>query len=423
MPDLDAGVESIDSFRMRLRSWLAANAPRKAEEQVGVRGQLSDEEELLDVERNRVLQRQLFDAGFAGLAFPKKYGGAGLTAAHQDVMNEEILGYEFPERIQVPTFSPCASVILEFGTEEQKREHLPRMFSGEEIWMQMLSEPSGGSDVAGALTTAVRDGDEWVVNGSKIWTTGAWWSDWALMLVRTNWDAPKHRGLTVFMIRIHQPGIEVKRIEMLNGAQEFCEEFLTDVRIPDSDRIGRIDAGWSVGTRWMTYEKSLSLSPAFTKPGGVYPSSGTSASSNVTLARRVGTVHDTGVRQLIGEAHALTLAAKEGGARIGEAIASGHYSDQAAGLGRVLAGVVQSRTATIAFDIAGEKGAVWDEQDQVVGDAGIAFLMRQSNQIGGGTTEMSRNVVSERLFGMPPESRSDRDRPFRDIPRGPKPLG
>src|SRR5690606_38698140 len=152
---------------------------------------------------------------------------AGLTPAHQEVMNEEIVGYQYPDRIQVPTFSPCATVINEFGTEEQKREYLPAIMKGEQIWMQMLSEPSGGSDVAGAQTTAVRDGDMWRVNGSKIWTTEAWWADWALALVRTNWDVQKHRGLSVFMIKIHQPGIEVNRIEMLNGAKEFCQEFIT----------------------------------------------------------------------------------------------------------------------------------------------------------------------------------------------------
>ncbi len=137
-------------------------------------------------------------------------------------------------RYQVPTFSPCAAVILEFGTDEQKQRHIPAILRGEELWMQFLSEPSGGSDVAGALTTAVRDGEQWVLNGSKVWTTGAWWSDWGLVLARTNWDVPKHRGLTVFMMPIHQAGIEVHRIEMLNGSHEFCQEFITDVVVPDA---------------------------------------------------------------------------------------------------------------------------------------------------------------------------------------------
>ncbi len=135
--------------------------------------------------------------------------------------------------------------------------------------MQFLSEPSGGSDLAGAQTTAVRDGDEWVLNGSKIWTTGAWWADWALCLARTNWDVPKHRGLSVFMLEIHQPGIEIHRIEMLNGSREFCQEFMTDLRVPDSQRIGPVDEGWGVVVRWMYHERTIAGgSPYVTAPAG-----------------------------------------------------------------------------------------------------------------------------------------------------------
>ena len=168
--------------------------------------------------------------------------------------------------------------------------------------MQFLSEPSGGSDVAGALTTAVRDGDEWVLNGSKIWTTGAWWSDWGLCLARTNWDVPKHRGLTVFMLPIRQPSIDVHRIEMLNGSKEFCQEFLTDVRVPDSDRIGEVDDGWTVGSRWMFHERMLGNSPLVTVPVG-YGNAGSSASSLISVAaRQAGRTSDPSVRDLIGEA-------------------------------------------------------------------------------------------------------------------------
>ena len=254
MAELD--LEDLDRFRHRLRGWLQENMP-PADPRPAPYHQLSDSEELEQVAHHRKLQRLLYDGGFAGIIFPKEYGGAGLTLAHQEVLNEEIRGYQYPARFQVPTFSPCAAVIYEFGTEEQKREHLPKIMRGEEIWMQFLSEPGGGSDVAGAQTTAVRDGDEWVLNGSKIWTTGAWWSDWGLCLARTNWDVPKHRGLSVFMLRIHQPGIDVRRIEMLNGSREFCQEFLTDVRVPDGDRIGEVDDGWTVGIRWMFHERML----------------------------------------------------------------------------------------------------------------------------------------------------------------------
>ena len=163
-------------------------------------GQQTDEEELADVAHDRELQRLLFEGGLAGIIVPTAYGGQGLTPEHARVLNEVMAGRQYPDRLQVPTFTPCMAVLLDFGTEEQKQDHVPAILSGQEIWMQMLSEPSGGSDVAGAQTSAVRDGDEWVLNGSKIWTTGAWWADWALCLVRTNPDVPKHRGLSVFMV-------------------------------------------------------------------------------------------------------------------------------------------------------------------------------------------------------------------------------
>lgn len=408
------GVEDLDSFRDRLRAWLKDNMPPE-EPKTAARGALSDEEELADVQRNRALQRKLYDGGFAGIVFPKEYGGAGLTPAHQRVFNEEIVGYQYPDRIQVPTFTPCAAVILEFGTEEQKRQHLTAIMKGEEIWMQMLSEPGGGSDVAGATTTAVRDGEEWIVNGSKIWTTGAWWSDWALALVRTNWDAPKHRGLSVFMVKLHQPNIEINRIEMLNGAKEFCQEFMTDVAIPDSDRIGEVNGGWTVGSRWMYYEKSFNISPFITRPAGRSEEGGGPSTSVVELARRAGRLHDPVARQLIGEAHALDLVSRAAGARIGAAMAGGHFNSQAAGIARIIGGVNRTRIASLEYEIAGGAAVAWD--DDTLGDAGIGYLVRQSAQIGGGTTEMSRNVVSERFLQMPPEARRDRDIAFREVPR------
>ncbi|WP_280418967.1 acyl-CoA dehydrogenase family protein [Nocardia carnea] len=355
------------------------------------------------------MQRKLYDAGFAGIAIPVEYGGRGLTAAHQRAFTEEMAGFEYPSRCQVPTLSPCAAVLLDFGTEEQKRTHIPAMLRGAEIWMQFLSEPSGGSDVAGAVTTAVRDGDDWVLNGAKIWTTGAWYSDWALCLARTNWDVPKHRGLTVFILPIHQPGIEVHQIEMLNGAREFCQEFLTDVRVPDSDRIGEVDGGWTVGTRWMSHERLLAESPYVTVPA----KPAISDRSPVEIACRAGTVDEPGVRDLIGEDRMLDIVGSALQRRLGTGMASGRIPEQSAAIGRLFRGIAESRRATIEFEVAGD--AVWDEE---FGDAGDVFLMRQVSCIGGGTTEMARNVISERVLGMPREARSDHNVPFREVPRG-----
>jgi alkylation response protein AidB-like acyl-CoA dehydrogenase len=412
-------MEDLEHFRQRARSWIRANLePVEPGVTRGIlRNQRNDEEELAGVERERRLQRMLFDAGLAGICFPTAYGGQGLTPAHQQAMNEELIGYEYPTRIQAPTLSPCAAVLLDFGTEEQKQRHIPAILKGEEFWMQFLSEPSGGSDVAGALTTAVRDGDEWVLNGSKVWTTGAWWSDWGLCLARTNWDVPKHRGLTVFMLPIHQPGIEVHRIEMLNGSKEFCQEFMTDVRVPDTDRIGEVDDGWTVGIRWMFHERMLHNSPYVSMPPDD-AHSGPGAEAVLNAARSSGRFDDPIVRDLVGEAQALHLVSEALGQRVAEGLTSGAMSDQSAAIGRLFGGVVSTRTTTIVFEIAGADGAAWtDDDDDGIAEVGNDFLMRQVACIGGGTLEMARNVISERVLGMPRERTLDRDVAFRDVPR------
>ncbi len=329
------------------------------------------------------------------------------------------MGYEFPSILQIPTFVPCAAVLLEFGTEEQKKRHLPAIMKGEEIWMQFLSEPSGGSDVAGALTTAVRDGDEWIVNGSKIWTTGAWFSDYGLCLLRTNWDVPKHRGLSVFIIKIHQPNIELHRIEMINGSREFCQEFMTDVRVPDSDRIGEVDDGWTVGTRWMFHERNAmgGGSPYVSGPSMRYGGR-SDRDPMIELARATGRLDDTRARDLIGESRALSRAGSELSRRIAEGMGTGAFPDTTAAIARLMSSVVAVRNNNISLELAGP-GAVTMGGGDGAGGAGMHFLMRQMACIGGGTTEMARNNVSERVLGMPREMTHDRNLAFRDVPKGP----
>jgi alkylation response protein AidB-like acyl-CoA dehydrogenase len=412
-------TKDLDRFRARTGSWIRDHLrPLDPGEVTGaVISRHEDDVELAAVAHDRELQRMLFDAGLAGVCIPEEYGGQGLTPAHQRVLNEELEGYEYPIRVQVPTFTPCLSVLLDFGTEEQKRHHIPRILKGEEIWAQFLSEPSGGSDLAGALTSAVRDGDVWMLNGSKIWTTGAWWSDWALCLARTNWDVPKHRGLTVFMLPIHQPGVEIHRIEMLNGSKEFCQEFLTDVVVPDTDRVGEVDDGWTVGTRWMFHERMLYNSPYVTDPVGTSQGRyGTPAIVDAArLARRTG---DPATLELIGEARTLESVGEHLARRITEGVSSGVMSDQSSAIARLFKASVTTRVISIQFEAAGSAGVAWSDGDGAFAEPGTEFLMRQTTCIGGGTTEMARNVIAERVLGMPREQSIDRDVPFRDVPRG-----
>jgi alkylation response protein AidB-like acyl-CoA dehydrogenase len=413
-------MESVDEFRQRARSFITAHLRPLDEEDLKVYSlrNVSEEMELASVSRARQIQRMLYDAGLAGVCFPREYGGLGLTPEHQKTLNHELAGFQWPDKIAVPTFSPCAPILLEFGTDAQKRRHITAILKGEEVWMQLLSEPSGGSDVAAALTTATRDGEEWILNGSKIWTTGAWWSDWALCLARTNWDVPKHRGLTVFILPLHQPGVEVQRIEMVNGSREFCQEFLTDVRVPDSDRIGDVDDGWTVGTRWMFHERMQHNSPYVTFPEGLMR--GRVGAVDITdVAHTAGRIDDPRTLDLMGEYRMLDIAARSLQIRLGDGIAAGKINDQSAAISRLFTGLANTRRTSIAFEITGGAGGAWSDDDGATADLGTQYLMRQTSCIGGGTTEMAANVVAERVLGMPRERTLDRDVAFRDVPRGP----
>ena len=412
-------IESIEEFRARARDFIRTNLqPLQADASHSpLRNIGSDDAEERGFLRDREIQRMLYDNKLAGICFPTEYGGLGYPQEYQQAFNAEIAGFEYPARLQAPTFSPCAAVLLDFGTEEQKQRHIPAILKGEEIWMQLLSEPSGGSDVAAALMSATRDGDDWVLNGSKVWTTGAWWSDWGLVLARTNWDVPKHRGLTVFIMPIRAEGVTVSRIEMLNGSKEFCQEFLTDVRVPDSDRIGEVDGGWTVGTRWMFHERMLLNSPLVTVQGsGGHSDVG--ANALVQIADELGRADDPDAHSMVGEVRMLELVKFELNTRVGQAMRTCALNDQAAALSRLFGGVTTARSYTVAFDLAGAAGAAWAEDDGEVRHTGLDFLMRQASSIGGGTLEMARNVISERVLGMPRERSHDKDLPFRDVPRG-----
>jgi alkylation response protein AidB-like acyl-CoA dehydrogenase len=418
---MSEAMESVEDFRLRARNWIKANFGPIQPWDIDQNCE-NDEEELKAVARDRALQRKLFDGGFAGICFPREYGGQGLTTEHNRAFNEELAGHEYPSRFSVPTFSPCATVILEFGTAEQKAKHIPAILKGEEFWAQMLSEPGGGSDVAGATTSAMRDpatGD-WILNGSKVWTSRAWWHDGGIVLARTNWDVPKHQGLTVFLVPLHQPSIEIRRIERLNGESEACEEFFSDVRVPDSDRIGEIDAGWTVGTRWMYHERVGHNSPYVTRPVGLVRSAG-EGPSPVSIARKVGRLGDLTAQDLIGEARALSIVTHELQRRLAAAAASGQGNTDSSAIDRLFRGVTSARQRTIAFELAGADATAWsEEEEQQTGAPGMDFLMRQVGSIGGGTTEIARNVISERVLGMPREPSGDKGIPFRDVPRGPK---
>ena len=404
-------TEDVETFRLRARAWLAEHMPHLPE---GVENhQLMVEDEYAT--RARELQRTLFDGGFAGLCFPVEYGGQGLSRAHQQAFTQESIPYEMPVVFNTPTLSILAPTLLDFGTEEQKLRHLPRIISGEELWVQFLSEPSGGSDLAGLVTRATRDGDVFLLNGSKIWSSGAFRADYALCLARTNWHVPKHRGITCFIVKIHQPGIEVQQIKMVNGWNEFCQEFFDDVAVPVDAVVGEIDDGWTVATRLLVHERNAVGGASPYTSGLAAARSGRGIGRNlVDVARSCGLADDPRVRQLVGEGRVNDRVAQQLVERVTSGIASGHFSAPAGSLPRLFGATASERSVDIALEIIGRRAAGWSEGD-LAGDVAVTFLMRQGGSLGGGSNEMQRNIISERLLGMPREYAADKDRPFDEV--------
>lgn len=373
-------------------------------------------------EVERKLQRTLWDGGFAGICFPAEYGGLGLTPAHQKAFTEESTPYDMPFSFNVPTFGILAATLIDFGTHEQKARHLPAILRGDELWVQFLSEPSGGSDLAGVLTRADRDGDVFILNGSKIWSSGAFESDYAMVLARTNWDVPKHRGLSMFIMKIHHPGVTVEQIRQVDGSMEFCQEFFDDVAIPATDVVGEIDDGWTVATRLLVHERHAvgGGSPYLSGRYGNLDEGG-GDDRFLRLARDSGRTDDRRIRSLAVEGYVRQLVGQHLVARLTQGMASGKVAPAAGSVLKLYSATNNMRRSEISLEIAGVDAAVYPTDERTLGESvGEASLGRQGLSLGGGSNEIQRNIISERLLGMPREHAADRDVPYREVRRAPK---
>jgi alkylation response protein AidB-like acyl-CoA dehydrogenase len=405
--------EPLDAFRLRVREWLRANVRPLSELSAAER----DSDNPAVVARSRAVQRMLFDAGLAGLVFPREYGGQGLPPEYQRAYAEEAKDYEQAFIFQEPTLNILAPTLLDFGTEQQKRDHLPAILRGDERWVQFLSEPSSGSDVASTMTTAGRVDGGWLLNGSKIWSSAADRSDWAMCPARTNWDVPKHHGLTMFLVPIQQRGIDVHRIRTADGNAHFCQEFLTDVFVADHDVLGEVDRGWSVILALIGHER-LAVGGASPFTGGTRPMPMRGPNRDLLhLAQRCGRDRDPVVRRVVGEDYAVSVVKEQLSKRVVAALRDGDLPDTAGAMLRLFEGLASRDHATAARDIAGHAVATAAGRDEIA-TIGEQFLMRQASCIGGGTVEMARNAIAERMLGMPRELASDRGVPFRDVVQG-----
>ncbi len=414
----ETGVESVEAFRQRAREWIPANLARSTDvvaEDDG--GGPRDEAEWL---HDRELQKKLYAGGFAGICYPKEYGGLGLTPAHQRAFNQEVAGYEMPMLLNTPTFTICCPTILDMGSEEQKREHLSAAIRGERVFVQFLSEPTSGSDLAGATTRATRDGDVLLVSGSKIWSSGAYAADYALCLTRTDWDAPKHRGLTMLIMKVHQPGVQIHRIKQVNGSDEFCQEFFDNVEVPVANVVGEINGGWAVATRQLFHERNAvgGGSPYFSGSVTTERRGGVPVDELIDIVRSSGRDKDMRVRELLAEFHSLGKIHEYLVDRIVAGMVSERLPATGGSIIRLFSGEMASRRAEIALEVADAAGVMADADGPDTSEVGVRFLFRQSGSLGGGSTEMARNIISERILGMPREYAADRDVPFNQVKRG-----
>ena len=360
--------------------------------------------------------RARFDAGLAWVHFPEGLGGLGASRDLQAVADRELKGTpdNQPGRIGIG-LGMAAPTILAFGTEEQKRRFLRPLWTGEEVWCQLFSEPGAGSDLATLATRAVREGVEWVVDGQKVWTSSAHTARWAILVARTDPDVPKHRGLTYFACDMHAPGVEVRPLRQITGEAEFNEVFLTGVRLPDALRLGEVGDGWRVAqTTLMNERVAIGGTPSRRTMMGVV--------AETWRSRPELRTHDLHQRllRLWVDSEVMRLTA----VRLREQLAAGHPGPEGSGMKLAFARLHQELSG-LEVELLREDGLAYDDWtfrrpdkvDFVGREAGYRYLRAKGNSIEGGTSEVLRNVVAERVLGLPSEHRVDKDIAWKDLPR------
>jgi alkylation response protein AidB-like acyl-CoA dehydrogenase len=361
-----------------------------------------------------------FDAGLAVVHYPVGHGGLGLRRSLQAVAEQEFAKGGAPALDpgrNVIGLGMAAPTIIAFGTEEQKSRWLKPLWTAEEIWCQLFSEPGAGSDLAGLSTRALLDGDDWVVSGQKVWTSLAHQSRWGLLLARTDPDVPKHAGLSYFVVDMHAPGVEVRPLRQLTGEAEFNEVFFTDVRIPDASRLGAVGEGWRVaGTTLMNERVSIGSARAVPREEGAIGFA--AAAWRQHPERRTHELHARLLR-LWAEAEVARLAAD----RLRQQIAAGEPGPEGSAA-KITYARLNQEISGWEIDFAGPDGLRYDDwtmrragSSDYTRGPGYRYLRSRGNSIEGGTSEILRNIISERVLGLPSEPRVDTGVAWKDLPR------
>jgi len=397
----DTSEEAL--LRAEARAWLeqhAAPVPEDASSRSSPWG--NDEKE--HVRRCKNWQRTLYEGGWAGITWPKEYGGRGGSSIEAAVFNQEQSRFDVSTGIFAVGLGMVGPTLIAHGSPEQKERYLDPLLRGEEVWCQLFSEPGAGSDLAGLSTRAVRDGDEWVVNGQKVWNSGAHFSDLGILLARTDPSQPKHRGITYFIVDMRTPGIDVRPLRQITGAAHFNEVFLTDVRIPAENVVGEVGSGWGVAVTTLANERTLI--------GG---SSSFPFEGVATLAREFGRDRDPVTRQDLAAAYSRSEIMRFLGYRVQTALSHGRMPGPESSVLKLAYSQHLSRTGDLIMAIQGAAGGLAGADAPAGGYWLTYFLNQWASRIGGGTDQIQRNIIGERVLGLPAEPRVDKSIPFNQL--------
>jgi alkylation response protein AidB-like acyl-CoA dehydrogenase len=402
------------AFRADARRFLEGNAePRRGGFETSFETWTGRYGEADGLARAKAFQAKKAAAGFAAITWPVEYGGRGLSPIFQVIWGQEESRFFVPRGFYEIGLGMCIPTMMAYATEEQKRRFVPKALSGEELWCQLFSEPAAGSDLAGLRTRAVKDGGGWVVNGQKIWTSGAHFSDWGVLVTRSDPKAPKHKGLTYFFLDMHSPGIEVRRIKQISGGSNFNEVYFTDVRIPDAQRLGKVGEGWGVSITTLMNERLA-----------VGDVRGPDFDELFALAQQVEledgpAIANPAVRERLAEWYVRSQGLKYTRFRTMTALSRGQTPGPEASIGKLVTASKLQDIAAFGMDLLDMGGAVTDPALAPMRAAfQEAFLYSPGARIAGGTDEILRNILAERVLGLPPDIRVDKDAAFDDLPTG-----
>ena len=390
-------------FREESSAWLAENAPTDDTFRT-----------MSPLEQAKVWQKRKYDDGWACIGWAPEFGGRGASAIEEVIWRQEESQYDLPANFFLIGQGMIGPTLMAWASDQDKARFLPPLASGEEVWCQLFSEPAGGSDLAALRTRAERDGDDWVINGQKIWTSGAHYSDYGVIVVRTDPNVPKHKGLSYFYVDMKAPGVEIKPIKQLTGDSDFNEVYFTDVRVSDSQRLGEVGQGWQVSLTTLMNERAA-IGGSF---GQMDVSLAMSVAAEVEIDGRPA-LEDAAVRARIADWYVQEAGLKYTGYRSLTALSRGALPGPENSIGKLVGAPKMQAMSSYLMDLLDASGAIADEA--LAAKAGIiqrAYMGAPGLRIAGGTDEIMANIIAERVLGLPQEPRLDKGIPFNEVPTG-----